>query len=194
MIRTVLPTPAPPNIAALPPLASGARRSITLIPVSKMLRLPSCSLKAGGLRWIGSRGTSGPKPGPRSIGTPRTLTIRPSTAGPAGTRTGAPVSRTARPQRNPAVSCMATHRTVSRPRCCWTSATTWPAPSRAISRALLIGGNRSGGKRTSTTEPPMRTVIPAPKGAASDARSVSASDVCVSATAVVLSGDVGAGL
>ena len=33
MISTVLPTPAPPNIAALPPVTSGASRSMTLIPV-----------------------------------------------------------------------------------------------------------------------------------------------------------------
>ena len=38
MISTVLPTPAPPNIAALPPRASGASRSITLMPVSNTSR------------------------------------------------------------------------------------------------------------------------------------------------------------
>ena len=31
---TVLPTPAPPNIAALPPCAMGASRSMILMPVS----------------------------------------------------------------------------------------------------------------------------------------------------------------
>ena len=39
MISTVLPTPAPPNIPALPPRASGARRSATLMPVRKTSRL-----------------------------------------------------------------------------------------------------------------------------------------------------------
>ena len=33
MISTVLPTPAPPNMAALPPFTSGASRSMTLMPV-----------------------------------------------------------------------------------------------------------------------------------------------------------------
>ena len=35
MMSTVLPTPAPPNMAALPPLTSGASRSMTLMPVWK---------------------------------------------------------------------------------------------------------------------------------------------------------------
>ena len=38
MMSTVLPTPAPPNIAALPPFTSGASRSITLMPVRKIER------------------------------------------------------------------------------------------------------------------------------------------------------------
>jgi len=33
MTSTVLPTPAPPNIAALPPCANGVSRSMTLMPV-----------------------------------------------------------------------------------------------------------------------------------------------------------------
>ncbi len=35
-INTVLPTPAPPNRPILPPLIYGARRSTTLIPVSRI--------------------------------------------------------------------------------------------------------------------------------------------------------------
>ena len=34
MIRTVLPTPAPPNRPLLPPRSSGARTSIALMPVT----------------------------------------------------------------------------------------------------------------------------------------------------------------
>ena len=33
--RTVLPTPAPPNNPIFPPFKNGAKRSMTLIPVSK---------------------------------------------------------------------------------------------------------------------------------------------------------------
>ena len=53
--RTVLPTPAPPNSPALPPRASGASRSITLIPVSSRVRAPLCWASGGGARWIGQR-------------------------------------------------------------------------------------------------------------------------------------------
>ena len=56
---TVLPTPAPPNIAALPPCASGASRSMTLMPVSKIAVAEVSSFSAGGGAWIGRRGDVG---------------------------------------------------------------------------------------------------------------------------------------
>jgi hypothetical protein len=40
MTSTVLPTPAPPNIAALPPCANGVSRSMTLMPVEKISVAP----------------------------------------------------------------------------------------------------------------------------------------------------------
>ena len=117
MISTVLPTPAPPNIAALPPRASGASRSITLIPVWNNSR---------GRLWSASRGAAGgsasaarrqAKAGPWSTGSPSTLTIRPSTASPTGTDIGAPVLYTPVPRLRPAVPPNATVRTVAGSRC-----------------------------------------------------------------------------
>src|SRR3974390_3017382 len=48
--RTVLPTPAPPNIAALPPKASGTSRSITLMPVSNTVAAAGWLATGGGGR------------------------------------------------------------------------------------------------------------------------------------------------
>ena len=45
---TVLPTPAPPNIAALPPWASGVSRSITLMPVANMSVAARLAASEGG--------------------------------------------------------------------------------------------------------------------------------------------------
>src|SRR5271166_6259946 len=49
---TVLPTPAPPNIAALPPCASGASRSITLTPVAQSFVVPVWAETAGAVRLV----------------------------------------------------------------------------------------------------------------------------------------------
>src|SRR5918996_1693673 len=46
-IRTVLPTPAPPNRPTLPPWAYGASRSTTLMPVSKISRVGVHAVVAG---------------------------------------------------------------------------------------------------------------------------------------------------
>ena len=49
-MMTVLPTPAPPNSPIFPPLANGAMRSMTLIPVSKTSVLGCSSVNNGTLR------------------------------------------------------------------------------------------------------------------------------------------------
>ena len=90
---TVLPTPAPPNIAALPPCASGTSRSITLMPVSNTAR-------RGGLRGQRrrramdrpARRVRRATPAPRSRTSPITSSSRPSTASPTGTVIGPPVA------------------------------------------------------------------------------------------------------
>ena len=46
-MSTVLPTPAPPKRPTLPPFTYGARRSMTLIPVSKISTVGSSSSKRG---------------------------------------------------------------------------------------------------------------------------------------------------
>ena len=50
MTTTVLPTPAPPNMAALPPWPSGASRSMTLMPVSNSAVAGLRSSSGGGAR------------------------------------------------------------------------------------------------------------------------------------------------
>jgi len=47
IIRTVFPTPAPPNKPIFPPFAYGASRSITLMPVTNISVSVDCSLNSG---------------------------------------------------------------------------------------------------------------------------------------------------
>ena len=54
-MSTVLPTPAPPNRPTLPPLAYGARRSTTLMPVSNISVVGMRFSTFGAERWIGQR-------------------------------------------------------------------------------------------------------------------------------------------
>ena len=58
-----------------------------------------------------------------SIGSPITFMMRPSVAGPTGTRMGPPVSITSWPRTRPSVVSMAMARTVFSPRCWATSNT-----------------------------------------------------------------------
>ena len=74
-MSTVLPTPAPPNKPIFPPRRYGARRSTTLIPVSKIARFVSRSTNAGAFLWIGSFVSAGHGPS-SSTGSPSTLKIR----------------------------------------------------------------------------------------------------------------------
>jgi hypothetical protein len=53
MMRTVLPTPAPPKSPILPPFMYGASRSITLIPVTRISSDVLSSENAGAGRWMG---------------------------------------------------------------------------------------------------------------------------------------------
>ena len=155
-IMTVLPTPAPPNAPTLPPFENGQTRSMTLIPVSRICTLVSCSVSVGAGRWIGYRFSyfTGPR---LSIGSPVTLNRRPSTASPTGTVIGTPVSVTLMPRLSPSVEDMATERTQFSPRCCCTSRASFiglPFTSYSISKALYIFGSAfSSGNSTSTTGP-----------------------------------------
>src|SRR5947208_2961372 len=171
---TVLPTPAPPNSPTLPPLAYGASRSTTLIPVSNISCVGVSSSTGGASWWIGRRSTSAGSSGPKSIGSPSRLKMRPSVARPTGTLIGPPVSVTSAPRARPSVVSIATARTRSSPRCCWTSHTSTPSPApalipgasssaaaagRATVMAWLISGSCSG-KTASITTPWISSMRP----------------------------------
>src|SRR5437879_3430101 len=96
--------------------------------------------------------------------------MRPSVASPTGTLMGAPVSTTSRPRESPSVVSIATARTRSSPRCCWTSHTSRlpPAPAlmpsasssaaaagRTTVIAWLIAGSRSEEAGGRLDEPPV---------------------------------------
>ncbi len=55
-IRTVFPTPAPPNRPIFPPFRYGASKSTTLIPVSSISAVVSSSSYAGAGLCIGNLG------------------------------------------------------------------------------------------------------------------------------------------
>src|SRR5690348_7938808 len=155
-ISTVLPTPAPPNSPTLPPLAYGASRSMTLIPVSRISCVGVRSEALGAGRWIGQR-SSVCTSGPLSIGSPSRLKMRPRVASPTGTVIGPPVSVTTAPREIPSVASIATARTRSSPRCCCTSQTrTADSPSLSpplvsIVTAEKISGSLSGKTASMTT-------------------------------------------
>ncbi len=139
-ISTVLPSPAPPKRPILPPRTNGAIRSMTLIPVSKISAFGERSRNAGGSRWIGQRSAPSAR-SPWSTGSPSTFQRRPSVTLPTGTLMGAPVSTTSTPRGRPSVESIATARTRSSPRCCWTSAIS----SRARRAVASGNGDAKGG-------------------------------------------------
>mmetsp|Transcript_29261 Transcript_29261/g.93797 ORF Transcript_29261/g.93797 Transcript_29261/m.93797 type:complete len:206 (-) Transcript_29261:160-777(-) len=159
MMTTVLPTPAPPKRPILPPLAYGARRSTTLMPVTRISADLPCSVKVGALAWIGANLSVGT--GPRSsTGSPMMFMIRPRAAGPTGTMIGLPVSSHSWPRTRPSVASMAMVRTVFSPRCCATSSTRRGSSLATFtSRALRMGGS-SPSNCTSTTAPMTCVTLP----------------------------------
>src|SRR5436305_1387510 len=97
-MTTVLPTPAPPNMPIFPPLTYGARRSMTLMPVSNISVRGSSSSSGGAGRWIGQRSVISILSSSVSSGMPRVFQTWPSVASPTGTLIDAPVSRTSVPR------------------------------------------------------------------------------------------------
>jgi hypothetical protein len=92
------------------------------MPVSNISAVGvSCSTVGAG-RWIGQRSLTSSS-SPWSIVSPSRLKMRPSVMLPTGTVIGPPVSMTSMPRARPSVVSMATARTRSSPRCCWTSQT-----------------------------------------------------------------------
>ena len=158
MIRTVFPTPAPPNRPILPPFAYGQIRSTTLIPVSRISVAGICSSSEGAGRWIDQRSFASGA-GLLSTGSPRRLNTRPRQASPTGTVIGPPVSTAFVPRTRPSVEFMAIHLTTSSPICCATSAVSF-APFDSISMALRRAGSSSCAKRISRTGPMTCTTSP----------------------------------
>src|SRR3712207_3727610 len=90
--------------------------------------------------------------------------MRPRAASPTGTAIGAPVSTISIPRIAPSVDDIATARTMLRPMCCCTSATSRirsPASVLASSSsALYNSGSVSDSKATSSTGPMTWTILP----------------------------------
>ena len=67
--------------------------------------------------------------------------MRPSVTLPTGTVIGAPVSITSVPRDRPSVVSMATARTRSSPRCCWTSQISQSSTAAAVSMSSSAAGS-----------------------------------------------------
>merc|ERR1719309_255680 len=157
MINTVLPTPAPPNRPILPPFTYGARRSTTLMPVTRISWSTDMSANSGASAWMAANLSV--LMGPRSsMGSPMTLMILPRVSSPTGILMGEPVSTTAWPLTRPSVPSMAMVRTVFSPKC-WATSRTSLGDLFVTSRALRISGSPSS-NWTSTTAPMTATIWP----------------------------------
>ena len=111
-----------------------------MIPVSSSSCCVDCSTNSGAGLWIGSKLTFFGA-GLLSMGSPKTLKIRPNVFSPTGTLIGAPVAIASIPLTNPSVEPMAIHLTVSSPRCCATSTVSWLPSFNGILIASLISGS-----------------------------------------------------
>ncbi len=155
---TVFPTQAPPKSPTLPPFSIGAMRSMTLIPVSNTSVFVESSSKLGEARWIGSLicvfGAS-----ISSIGSPRTLNMRPSTHSPTGTEMGASVATTVSPRFTPSTGFIAIVRTDPSPSCCWTSSMSL-CGAPCTSRASYIPGIYPALNSTSMTTQIILVMMP----------------------------------
>ena len=89
---------------------------------------------------------------PPSMGWPRTLNIRPSTASPTGTWMVWPGADTSMPRARPSLAASMTQRTVWGSRC-WDTSITRPAPPTWTVRASRMRGRGKVSKATSTTGP-----------------------------------------
>ena len=167
MMRTVLPTPAPPKSPTFPPREYGAMRSTTLMPVSRIWVDVSCSSNFGAARWIGHTSLLPTGSGLWSTVSPRTLKTRPRVASPTGTLIGAPVSSASMPRIRPSVELMAIQRVTLSPRCCMTSTVrsmSWSAVLPLTLMAFRISGSSPAGNSISTTGPMTCTTLPFANG------------------------------
>jgi len=149
-MSTVFPTPAPPKRPIFPPLAYGANKSTTLIPVTKISAPDPYWSNGGASLWIGYfiSVLIGPL---SSIGSPITFIILPKVSSPTGTIIGDAVSKTTYPLTKPSVESIAIVLTLESPRC-WETSSTNLFTVPYTSKALRIGG-KSPSNYTSTTAP-----------------------------------------
>ena len=117
---TVFQTPAPPKSPTFPHFSIGAIRSITLIPVSKTSALFARFLNSGAALWIGSI-NSAFGAGRSSMGSQRTLNIRPRTFAPVGILIGDSVATTSNHLLSPSTGFIAIVLTTLSQSCCCTS-------------------------------------------------------------------------
>ena len=163
-MRTVLPTPAPPNRPILPPWTYGVSRSMTLMPVSNIWVFDSSWSNCGARRWIPQRSvTSSVSPGSRLRQSPVALKTWPRVMSPTGTVMGPPVSCTAAPRTRPSVGWSEMARTMLSPTYWATSrlrlrVSPWRVTS--VLRRLYMSGIASLGNSTSTTGPMIREMRP----------------------------------
>ena len=169
LIRTVLPTPAPPNRPILPPLRYGSRRSMTFMPVKRTSCDVVRSSNFGGSRCMGSAPVLSSSSMPSML-SPVTFMTRPLICAPVGIVMGAKVLVTSRPLCRPSVLSIATVRTVSSPMCCCTSRTRVLPSFLLIVNASWIRGNSlttsspDMSKCTSTTGPITCEICPVNPG------------------------------
>ncbi len=149
-IRTVLPTPAPPNRPILPPFAYGQSRSTTLMPVGRISGTGFWSTNSGAAWWMARRLSNFTGPC-SSIGSPMTFMMRPSVPSPTGTEMASPVSVTSWPRVRPSDESIAIVRTMFSPRC-WATSRIRRLPLLSVSSAFMIAG-RCPSNSTSTTAP-----------------------------------------
>ena len=147
MISTVLPTPAPPNIAALPPFTSGASRSITLMPVWNGSTEASSRSMPGAGAWIGCVAMSvgsGAAAVHRRRRSHRAAGRAPACRPARGSGRSGGARRGAAAQAGGLLQDDAAHRGGSR--CCCTSAISGVPRSQSISTASCTGRQRAGRK------------------------------------------------
>ncbi len=169
-MRTVLPTPAPPNRPILPPLTYGVSRSMTLMPVQNTSVFDSSWSNVGAGAWMPRRSVICSEDSSTSSGLPSVFHTWPSVTSPTGTVIASPVSRTSVPRTRPSVGCIEMARTRLSPMCWATSrvsvrCSTSPSPASKVTStfsALNNSGICSEGNSTSTTGPVTRATRPTP--------------------------------
>src|ERR1039458_6440071 len=114
------------------------------MPVSNISVVGVRSSARGASWWIPRRLVSAGRSSPRSIVSPSRLKIRPSVASPTGTVIGPPVSITSAPRASPSVVSIATARTRSSPRCCWTSHTSTLSPPPGLTPSASSSAAAAG--------------------------------------------------